>query len=376
MIQLLTETELIPERSTAMANTDLNADVNSKPTVLQKTSRGARTVQSRPDHLCHIPDLIFETVHPNDPEHFFIFQQFTAEQYCSSTLTYEEAIKEVLSNPIHQHDHYELLYVIRGEMYQIIENKRHLYPQGSLCLMNRNICHQEEFSTDFQTVFLSIPARLMDELTKNEQELFFDCEKDLISRFCQMFFWEQFAISGPSSLHAYIDFLPVTDQPLAQERMNSLFRDLVEEYTSPTIGSTYRIKYLLICILQHLLETNHYTSIPLRFVDPELELLDDITALLRLHNGRLTRQELADMMHYSGHYLNRIVKKHTNMSLQQYSMTFTMQAVGAMLIMTKMTIEEICQLLHFSNQTHFYKAFQEYYKMTPKQYRRQNKLKK
>ena len=91
--------------------------------------------------------------------------------------------------------------------------------------------------------------------------------------------------------------------------------------------------------------------------------------MLRLHSGRISRSELAQALNYSGHYLNRVVKRHTGLSLQQYGMQFAMQAAAGMLCYTDRKVEEICEYLRFSNQTQFYRQFQDRHGLTPRQYR-------
>lgn len=56
-----------------------------------------------------------------------------------------------------------------------------------------------------------------------------------------------------------------------------------------------------------------------------------------------------------------------------YGLTFTMSAAGDMLKNTNKSVSEIAAELQFSNRTHFYKLFEQYYGMTPLKYRECNK---
>ena len=152
--------------------------------------------------------------------------------------------------------------------------------------------------------------------------------------------------------------------------MHSLFQDLVAQYIAPRVGSTYQIMGLLMQIFHQLSLPDQYSNTALKLApDPELQLFDSISAMLRLHSGRISRSELAQALNYSGHYLNRVVKRHTGLSLQQYGMQFAMQAAAGMLCYTDRKVEEICEYLHFSTRPSFYRQFQDRYGLTPRQYR-------
>ena len=102
--------------------------------------------------------------------------------HSSTSYSYSDPLNPVHRNGLHQHAYFELIYVIDGSMYQNIENKRHLYSKGSLCLLNRNIHHAEEFTTDFRAAFLSLPVALVDELFNHTDQFYFSEENFRLSR--------------------------------------------------------------------------------------------------------------------------------------------------------------------------------------------------
>ena len=94
-----------------------------------------------------------------------------------------------------------------------------------------------------------------------------------------------------------------------------------------------------------------------------------ITHLLQDSDGRLSRTQLSEKLHYNGSYLNNIVRHHTGMCLYDYSMSFCLKKAKELLLTTDMTVSEIATALKFSNRTHFYSLFKEKYGVTPKAYR-------
>ena len=314
-------------------------------------------------------ELIFETVHPNDAMQNFIVSHFTPVSSSNMVFNREEASRKIYTRGLHHHDYFEMLYIIHGEMYQIIENKRHLYTEGSLCLLNKNIRHSEEFSSDFRAAFLSLPAPLIDNILKDSEHLFFEQEKLPDDQLLFTFFQNNIA-DNASSVREYIDFIPCSDDKAVRQKMYALFEELTLIFIKPSFGASYQIKYILMQIFAEILDDSHYQTLPVNIgTEKEGQIFDQITELMRLNNGRISRKELADTLHYSGAYLNNIVQKYTGLSLFQYAMTICMKEAAWRLLNTEEKISSIAESLGFNNRTHFYKVFKDAYHMTPKEYR-------
>lgn len=107
--------------------------------------------------------------------------------------------------------------------------------------------------------------------------------------------------------------------------------------------------------------------------EAENHLYTEITHIMELTSGRATRAQLEEELHYSGTYLNRIVKKYTGLSIFDYGMTFCMKNAAALLTGTELSIAEIASRLQFGNRSNFYKQFTGFYHMTPAQYREKHR---
>lgn len=315
------------------------------------------------------PDIVFETVHPDDSNTNFIYSFLGADAQFSTAMTFEQAYSVVYNHGLHQHDYFEMLYVIHGELYQCIETERHLYTEGSLCLLNTNIRHQEEFNTDFRCVFLRLPIAFIKTLLSDMEMFPFEIERKLNRQVNKLFFQRNIA-DDYTLKKEYIDFIPINDIETVKAKMYKLFDTLMKQFLYPEIGSTYMIRCLIIQILQELSNTSHYDTIPLNIgTDAETELFAAITALLQKNHGQMSRKELQATLSYNPDYMNRIVKKYSGLSLHQYAMTFCMSEAERLLRNTDMNISDICSKLGVSSQTQFYKLFAKTYGVTPKKYR-------
>lgn len=332
-----------------------------------KTGYQNISIQGRSEEVEHVPDIILETTDLDSKETCFICSFFGTETVFEAPMSYEEASQNVFHRGLHQHDYFELIYVVRGSMYQIIGNERHLYPTGSLCLLNKNVRHREEYTTDYSTVFLALPATLVQELLEQTNTYFFKCERDSQTSLHRRFFTDN--MKG-KAIQEYIDFIPDPENITEKKKMHSLFDSLIWQFLEPDVGSTYIIKSIIARIFWDLAQDEFFTTVPVSIApDAETELFGGITAFLKSRNGRVSRMELEEELNYSSHYLNRIVKRHTGLSLLQYGKIFAMEEAAGLLKHTDLPIADICEHLHFSNQTQFYRQFQQAYGITPKEYR-------
>ena len=88
--------------------------------------------------------------------------------------------------------------------------------------------------------------------------------------------------------------------------------------------------------------------------------------------GRCTREELSQKLHYTGEYINRIVKLHTGKTLSEYGQTLLLEEARRLLISTDKNISDIIYTLGLSNRSYFYRIFENAYGVTPLQYRKRN----
>ena len=315
-------------------------------------------------------DLIFETIHSDNPEQYFIVTMLNPSFHSSTSYSYSDPHNPVHRNGLHQHAYFELIYVIDGSMYQNIENKRHLYSKGSLCLLNRNIHHAEEFTTDFRAAFLSLPVALVDELFNHTEQFYFSEENTASLRTLSAFFNHNINDSS-ISVREYIDFIPKEEILDELENMYTRFTQLTQLFVNPTPGASFLLKGLLLQILSALSDKNLYDNIPINIgTENEARLFDKISELIVAENGRITRSELSARLQYDGSYLNHIVKKYSGLNLFGYSSVICMKEAKRLLRETELSIAEVAEKLNFTNRTHFYKLFEKHCSMTPKQYRR------
>ena len=314
--------------------------------------------------------LEFYTFHPDDPEHYFAMTSLAPNEFLYSALTRDDIKGQLEKAKLHQHGYYEFLFVLSGEVYQIIENKRHLYTTGSCCLLNKNVFHTEEHSTDFRIVFLDISDAFMQSLFEDFSLCYFDIEKQHNMTGFESFLSHIFSRNDTAE-KGYIDFIPKQNEQWLISHIHSIFEELTKELLNPKLGSSSMVKGQILRLLSLLNQPDNFENTPVQIgSDKENALFNALEDIMITTNGKISRADLQSELHYSGDYINKICKKYTGMSLYNYGMSFCMQKAASLLLETRLTVEEIALSLGFNNRTNFYKQFQAVYGVSPAAYRK------
>lgn len=293
---------------------------------------------------------------------------------------YDEAHSNITNE--HHHDFFELLIVLKGSLIQEIEGHEYLYPAGSCCLINRNVIHTERFLGEGTILFIELSTDFTQELIDGAHSDFIRHERGFISNDILTFMEENLN----TDLHKeYLDLFPAYQglyEKAGQETLYKLgsknavtlhriINMLVQALFLPRLGAEFTIKSLLYELFDYLdnKEAFHINPIRLRTKNDAL-LFSRIRHLMEDTHGRISRSQLEEALHYSGNYLNTIVKQFTGMSIFDYGMTFSMKEAARLLSETDGSIAAIIETLHFTNWGHFNQHFRKQFGVNPSKYRK------
>jgi len=281
------------------------------------------------------------------------------------------------STELHQHNTFELVYILSGTLYQRIESERHVYPAGSFLLLNRNVRHSEEFDSVFCTVSLSLSPEYFRALLSEDRNQIFGIQHlwgdntDL-----QAFLTSELSDKGNDS-KLYIDFIPLNFQEHKKDAIEILFEKMIKIMISPEAGDAFFFQGYICQLLNLLCQRNLYTTHPIAVgTQSESRIFSQINTLLEEHHGRISREMLTEKLRYSGNYINRIVQTFTGMSITQYALHFVMKRAAYLLTSTPLSVTDIVTELGFGNRTYFYNAFRKHYGQTPREYRLAHRINK
>lgn len=269
----------------------------------------------------------------------------------------------------HQHNFYEIMFVLEGEVIQLIENKSYLYKAGQCCILNRNIKHVEEFSGDYEAVFISMTNNFLQQII----------ERDIYNkndRSNHKYFYEVSRLIKENEKYKYftvkefIDFTPISYSKELIKKFQMLIDHMMNETTNQNPGYFPIVEGLICRFLSLLEDESLYIKTRNRLTGKNEDIIFiKIAQLLEENHGKMKREELSELLNYNDDYLNRIVKKFTGMTLNEYKQIFCLNESKRLLLESDKSISEIIQLLGFSNRSYFYRMFNQKYGMTPKAYR-------
>ncbi|HHV10374.1 MAG TPA: AraC family transcriptional regulator [Clostridiales bacterium] len=273
--------------------------------------------------------------------------------------------------PLHQHNFFETMIVLSGSVTHRVGNKVFIYREGQCCIMNRNVKHCEEFTSDFKAVFLSMRADFLQRLI--EQDTYYTADG-----FCHRFqrsSYQLFLENGQDKSFyekVYLDFSPVNAESVL-ELLNPLISQIIGETVLQKAGSAHIIAGLFSRLFSILEDDSLFCSSRVQSDSGMQEyLFTKVAHILEVNKGRISREELEHLLNYNGEYLNRIVKKFTGMNLTEYGRTFLLKEARKLLTESDRSITDIISELGFANRSHFYQIFEKEYGITPNEFRKEN----
>ena len=312
--------------------------------------------------------LDFMELHPEEELDYFTIFSIAPDRFYHTSCTRDEMKSQFARPSLHRHAYFELVYVLKGSLYQIIENERHLYTPGCFCLLNENVLHTEEHGSDYEVVFLGLTKEYLSGVYRELKDGLFDVESRRPVRELDEFLKEN--LSRKTSYEKkYMDFVPRQQaDPSDEGRM--LLQEIADVMLDPVPGATAQIRLLLVRLLILLSDPLKYETVPIRIgTEAENLLFDEIDRIMREGRGHVSRHFLEEELHYSGDYINKITKKYTGYNIHDYGMSICMQKAASLLATTQKSVDEIAAETGFANLSHFYRQFKKIYSMTPMQYR-------
>lgn len=308
------------------------------------------------------------------------FTMFYKIKYGSQLLHYAVSPGSVSSmirpndDDLHQHEHFELLYVLEGELINRIEQINYHYKKGDACLLNRNTRHADIPGDNCAVVFLNLSTEYISSLLKDDVVFRDGTDLRLDGKIHQ--FLSSNLKGEEGFARNYLEFSPTAAASKnGWENNTQISIDAIQqELLGQKPGCSYLIKGLLLRLIHVLENENIYHS---NFIHLDTGRQDflfaRITNCLKESAGNTSREELSDALNYNAEYMNQIVKKRTGLSLMQLGRAYRLERARQLLADTDESISEIIRELGFVSSSHFYSFFRKETGMSPLEYRRQEK---
>lgn len=97
-------------------------------------------------------------------------------------------------------------------------------------------------------------------------------------------------------------------------------------------------------------------------------LAEQIIDYMGDHSDIVTLKDIAAHFSYHPNYISTLLHRETGRKFTEILLEKRMERAVLLMKNTSLSLEEISVLLGYSNHSNFYKAFKEYYQMTPREY--------
>lgn len=266
----------------------------------------------------------------------------------------EQHMKNIPFKYTHGHNYVEMIYVYDGTYSQQVNGEKITLNAGECCILNPNVKHKDESISMSDTVlFLSISNKVLNEILSEyikENEIlnkFFN-EKDKEGRLANQYI----IFRNNNNLNC-----------------NEIVKTIVKEYFNEEIGTKYILIGYIIRLLHGL--TNKYNESKIIGFDRSKEnlLFDQIEKYIEKNISDISRERIAEDLHYNANYINTIIKKNRGQTYSEYIANKRLEIAIAFLKSSDLSINSIIKEVGYINKSYFYKIFTSKYGIKPKEFR-------
>lgn len=258
--------------------------------------------------------------------------------------------------PRHRRNYIKAIYMCRGETIHLIDGKKLVLKEGEILFLHPDAV-QEMYpagESDLAVHFIILPEffRATFQTLGEKENLIRDflvnclCEEHIYDRYLH------FQVADVIPVQNLIENLVWTmfnsqpnKQTMNQMMMGLLFMQLAN-YTERLEGSTRSFEQNLLLQV-------------LRYIDGNYR------------DGQLS--ELSVLLGYDIYWLSRTIKKLTGKNYKDLLQIKRLNQAEYLLMNTGLAVSDVSAAVGYDNTSYFHRIFRDYYKMSPKEYRRANK---
>lgn len=146
--------------------------------------------------------------------------------------------------------------------------------------------------------------------------------------------------------------------------VRSLLEMMVIEYANAHGDTQTVLKPLVSTLLLYVARRYREVSPPRQ----DLSLCDQIIRYISEHTDSVTLNDIGRHFSYHPNYISGLLRKETGNTFSDILLQLRMERAAMLLKGTALSVEEIAAMLGYGNSSGFYKAFREYYHISPREY--------
>ena len=253
---------------------------------------------------------------------------------------------------IHDHDYFEIIYILKGKAIQVIENKEIKLQTGHLFLLAPQVKHGIKVFDD-ETILLNILIKKSTFL-----DVFSDYmkEHDITFNFFLSHFYAKDKIN-------YLHFHSKQDIQIQNI--------ILQMYQENNIQDTYSNTVLchLFSLLLAYIHRKNQNNIEITTDIKNSESIE-IIQYISEHYKTITLEKISQYFHYSIPYCSKWIKENTGYSYYELLTYIKLQKSKQLLLNNSLTISDIASYIGYKNSESFIRIFKKHENITPQVYRK------
>lgn len=252
-----------------------------------------------------------------------------------------------------RNEYIEGIYVLKGQINQTINGEEITLRANDFCLLGINAVHR--FSYLDENV-CAINIKFTRDVFKSLL-LSLSLETKEISNFIS---YTLYSKKKPYHLF-HLETTPF---------IKLIFDNMLIEYYSDEFRSVSAIKgYILILFTSLARIFSQYKINHDMIYLPPQEIKEEISKYIDDNIQEINLNRMAENFHFSATYLSKLIKKMYGDNFQNIIIQKRLKLAILLIENTENSIDEIIEIIGYSNKTYFYKKFKLQFGMTPKEYR-------
>lgn len=253
--------------------------------------------------------------------------------------------------PLHWENAIEIVYVLKGKIQIAINEEKFELEENEIEIINVDEVHKISSKDSNNRVLVFHIDQYFFEKYYNDIE--------------NMFFYTNTSDKGVQESEEY-------------DQLRTFLSIILCEFVQKNDNYDEEIESTLVKLLYFLINNFHYLMYEQEELKENGEQLDRYHRIAKYifnnYNNNITLQDIADKEFLSTYYLSHEIKYATGYSFTDLVNVTRVQESVKLLLDTDKSISEISEEIGFSHARYFNKNFKLYYKMTPLNFRKKNKL--
>ena len=247
--------------------------------------------------------------------------------------------------PMHSHDYFEVIYAVKGQVLNRIDNVEIYMTEGDFCFLNTKAKHQL-ICNDNEAFILNLC--LSKNLFEGNLKGFYEDENPLAD-----------FLRGETRDHQNFMYFSAS----YNHEIKKVMSNMITEYKRTKFRQSYALDAYITLLLHHLTQLGEYSFFGID--QKTLEILQYIEA----NCLELGMSQIANNLGYHPSYFSTYIKKHTGHNYKDLVTNVRFHKATELLVESNHTIEDIASDCGYQSVSHFFKVFKERYGCTPKEYR-------